>query len=99
MVDADCILKYLDENIERLKLEYRLTKIGLFGSVSRGDHTKESDIDLLVEFESDTAGLYDIKDKLKREIQEKFDRPVDICRLKYIKPVFLKQIQSETRYV
>ena len=99
MVDADSILKYLDENIERLKLEYRLTKIGLFGSVSRGDHTKESDIDLLVEFEADTADLYDLKYKLKKEIQEKFDRSVDICRLKYIKPVFLKQIQSETRYV
>ena len=99
MIIAESILKYLDENSERLKLEYQLTKIGLFGSVARGDQNPDSDIDILVEFEPGTADLYDLKHKLKKEIQEIFHRPVDICRLKYIKPVFLKQIQSEAKYV
>ncbi|MCK4921068.1 MAG: nucleotidyltransferase domain-containing protein [Bacteroidales bacterium] len=99
MIDADNILKYLSLNKVRFKQEYHLTKIGLFGSIARGEQTDKSDIDLVIEFEPDTPDLYTLKYKLKKEIQEKFDLQVDICRLKYIKPIFTKQIQSEVRYV
>ena len=30
-------------------VEYGITNIGIFGSVARGDHTDESDVDVLVE--------------------------------------------------
>lgn len=98
MVDSKQLLVYLSSNKERYQKEYHLIRIGIFGSVARGEQNNKSDIDLIVEFEDDTPDLYTIKQKLRNEIQSKFNLPVDICREKYIKPIFKSQILSETRY-
>ena len=98
MVLTSQIISYLSSNKERYKRDFHLTKIGLFGSYARGEQTDKSDIDLIVEFEEETENLYLLKQTLKREIQSQFQLPVDICREKYIKPVFKKQILSEVRY-
>ncbi len=99
MVDANHILNYLSANKDRLIHDYHLTKIGLFGSMSRGEQSDSSDIDLVIEFEPNTPDLYSLKQKLKEEIQSRFDRKVDICRLKYMKPIFKDHIHSEILYV
>ncbi len=98
MLNSSIILNYLSLNKKRLTQEYHLTKIGIFGSMARGNSDKNSDIDIIVEFEPNTLDLYSLKIKLKKEIQEQFKRHVDICRLKYIKPIFKNQIQSEIKY-
>ncbi|MBN1598299.1 MAG: nucleotidyltransferase domain-containing protein [Bacteroidales bacterium] len=98
MVDSNNILSYLRTNKDRLLRDYHLTKIGIFGSMSRGEQNDSSDIDLIIEFKPDTPDLYALKQKLKEEIQSRFNRQVDVCRLKYIKPIFKNQIQSETKY-
>ena len=99
MIMAAEILSYLKDNKSRFEVDYSLAKIGLFGSLARGEQTQQSDIDIIVEFQPNTAELYELKAKLKKEIQEEFNLPVDICRLKYIKPIFLGSIQNEARYV
>ncbi len=98
MIDSNKILYYLTLNKNRLEKEYHIVKIGIFGSIARGDQNDLSDIDLIVEFENNTPDLYTIKQRLKNEIQSKFNLPVDICREKYIKPVFRQQILSEVKY-
>ncbi len=98
MITANHILRYLSSNKERYRKDFHLTKIGVFGSFARDEQTEESDIDLIVEFEQETQNLYLLKMQLKSEIQSKFHRPVDICREKYIKPVFKNQILSEAKY-
>lgn len=98
MIDSTQILFYLTSNKNRLKKEYNLTSIGVFGSMARGDNNDQSDIDLIVEFNDNTPDLYAIKQKLKSEIQSIFNLPVDICREKYIKQVFKQQILSEVKY-
>ena len=98
MIDSNKILFYLTSNKKRLEEEYHLVKIGVFGSIARGEQNELSDIDLIVEFENNTANLYTLKQKLKNEIQSEFNLPVDICREKYIKPVFKQQILSEVKY-
>jgi uncharacterized protein len=99
MIDSNSLIKYLSENKARFEKDYNLTTIGIFGSVARGEQTDFSDIDLVVEFKPNTPDLYSIKYRLKEEIQEKFKTSVDICRLKYIKPIFKQMIQSDIRYV
>ena len=99
MIDSKQILNYLTLNKDRHQKEYHLIKIGIFGSLARSEQTEDSDIDLIVEFEENTPDLYSLKQRLKDEIQEKFNIPVDICREKYIKPIFRKQILSEAKYV
>ncbi len=98
MIDSSKILLYLTSNKKRLEKEYHLIKIGIFGSIARGEQNEKSDIDLIVEFENDTPDLFSIKQRLRKEIQLKFNMPVDICREKYIKPIFRQQILSETKY-
>lgn len=98
MVNADQILYYLSANKNRFEEEYHLIKIGIFGSFARGEENEKSDIDLIVEFEDNTRDLYTLKQRLKNEIQSKFNLSVDICREKYIKPVFKEQILSEVKY-
>ncbi|HUW89265.1 MAG TPA: nucleotidyltransferase domain-containing protein [Candidatus Nanopelagicaceae bacterium] len=49
-LNKEDIFKLLKQNKEKLK-NHNVKKIGLFGSVLRGAHTNESDIDLIVEFE------------------------------------------------
>ena len=98
MTTSNQILNYLTTNKERHRQKYHLVRIGLFGSFARGEEKPNSDIDLLVEFEDNTKGLTDIKQELKAEIQTIFNKPVDICREKYIKPFLKKQILAEVQY-
>ena len=98
MVDSKQILIYLSSNKDRFKKDYHLIRIGVFGSVARGEQNENSDIDLIVEFEDNTTDLYTLKQNLRSEIQSEFNMPVDICREKYIKPIFKKLILSEVKY-
>lgn len=99
MSQIDQVLHYLKKNKNRLLKEYHLTKIGVFGSVANSEDSEVSDIDLIVEFENNPGDLYTLKQKLREEFKNQFNRPVDICREKYLKPIFKKHIQSQAKYV
>ena len=99
MVNQSQILGYLSENKQKFALKYQLKKLGIFGSYARNEQMPESDLDLLVEFEENTSDLMDKKEFLRKEIQSIFDIHVDICREKYIKPIFRQQILSDAIYV
>lgn len=95
-----------DEYVELLRQfknqhgeKYSIERLGIFGSVARGEQTAESDLDVLIEFKENTPNLSDLKESLRREMQRIFRVSIDICREKYIKPIFRKQILSDTIYV
>jgi uncharacterized protein len=98
MITSDQILNYLSANKLRFQKDYHLVSIGIFGSVARDNMSANSDIDVIIEFEENTSDLHDLKQKLKTEIQGVFDRPVDICREKYIKPIFKEIILADVKY-
>lgn len=99
MSNNKIIIDYLVSNKHRFQKDYHLTKLGVFGSVARDEFSDNSDIDLIVEFEDNISDLYAIKKMIRDELSKKFNRQVDICREKYIKPIFKNQIISETIYV
>jgi len=99
MVTQNQIIHYLSINKQSLSRRYRLKKLGIFGSYARNEQTPASDLDLLVEFEDNTPDLYNVKEFLRKEIQSVFHVPVDICREKYIKPIFRQHILTEAIYV
>ena len=73
--------------------KYGVSKAAPFGSVVRGDATEDSDIDLLVEFETgrrllDLAGL-------KLELENLLGRRVDIVTYKSLHPLLRENILSE----
>lgn len=99
MLNKEEILTYLKEKKADFFSEYQLISLGLFGSYAVGDASENSDIDLLIEFQPETENLSEKKLKLKSTLQERFNRDVDLCREKYIKPYFKTQIQKSLIYV
>ncbi len=92
MTTRSDILDYIREHKAHLFAQYHLSKIGIFGSFARDEQTSESDIDLIVEFEPGTEDLFQLKLAMKQLFREVFQREVDICREKFIKPYYKKRI-------
>ena len=99
MVEKDQILKFISENEVLFRNKYHVVKMGVFGSCARNEQDELSDIDLIVEFETDTKNLHKIKSEIKELFKGKFNVNIDICREKYIKPIFKEQILRESVYV
>lgn len=79
MIDSNKILFYLTSNKKRLEKKYHLIKIGIFGSVARGEQNEQSDIDIIVEFENGTQNLFTLKQRLKKKFNQN-----SICQLIYV---------------
>jgi len=99
MVTKHKILTFLKAHKDELFTDYNLTKIGLFGSFAKNESSKESDIDLMIEFQPNTPNLYEKKSAIKNRIKKEFGRKVDLCREKYIKPYFKTHILQSAIYV
>ena len=93
------ILDFLSENKNELLSKYHLSKIGLFGSFSRGEATKNSDVDIIFDFKENISDIYSIKVALKEYLSETFNRSVDLAREKYLKPYAKSAILKDVIYV
>jgi predicted nucleotidyltransferase len=98
MKTSNEILTFLRNNKSLLRERFHVIRIGIFGSYARNQQNKDSDIDLLVEFEENTSNLFELKQQLKEFFSVNLNTEVDICREKYIKPRFKKAILKETIY-
>ena len=97
-VNREEILEKLGELKPLLKQEYRVVKLGLFGSVARGDNTEDSDVDILIEIQRPKFTLFDFVG-LKQFLEEKLNCKVDLVMEKAIKPRLRRSIFSEVIYV
>ncbi len=92
------IFKILKQNKEKLKKRHVL-KIGIFGSVLRGNNTNESDVDFIVEFE-DGKKNYDNFIELAFLLERLLQRKVDLLTIEalspYMKPKILKEAYFES---
>ena len=99
MYSQQDILEFISSNRDFLREKFHVTRIGIFGSYARKEQTKQSDIDLIVDFENNTQEIYELKLQLKEFFKDRFNVEVDICRERYIKPRFRKRIENEAIYV
>jgi len=83
----------IKEKIIPILKQYGITKAGIFGSVVRGEATESSDIDILVEIESDMSLLDFVG--LKLDLEEALGKKVDLGEYCTIKPIIKDQILSE----
>ena len=78
-------------------MSYGISKIGLFGSVARGEQNEGSDVDVCVE--GIPKGLFAIGG-IKVELEELFGCSVDVVRLREKMDVFFKnKIMEDVIYV
>ena len=78
----------------------RIHRLSLFGSVLRGDFTENSDIDILVEIESDhPIGLMDIAG-MEIELSEILGRRTEIHTIPGLNPRFRDEVleMAEVQY-
>lgn len=87
----------LNENMALLQDKYHVKKMGLFGSVARGEEGKKSDIDILVEFSS-PIGFFDFI-RLENFLSGLLNGKVDLVSKKSVKPFLQKYIQKDLIYV
>ena len=83
----------IKEKIRPITKRYGVKKVALFGSLVRGEMGKDSDIDILVEIESDISLLDFVG--LKIEIEEALGRKVDLVEYCTIKPGLKDKILKE----
>lgn len=57
----------------------RLSSVSLFGSYANGNAREDSDVDLLVAFETNPVSLFDMA-KVLSEMENAFGSPVDIVK-------------------
>jgi predicted nucleotidyltransferase len=76
---------------------FKILELGLFGSYVRGEQTKDSDVDILVEF-SQVPTLFDLVE-VEYLISDKLGLPVDLIDKKSLKAALREQILNETVYL
>jgi predicted nucleotidyltransferase len=81
-----------------LKKRYQVETLGIFGSYTRGEQTKKSDIDILVEFsENAHIGFFKFLE-LEELLTQKLKVKVDLVTKNALKPRMKDQILKETIY-
>ena len=86
-------LKY--DDVARLCKKYSIVELSVFGSSIRDDFTQNSDVDVLVSFEKNSAiTLFDIME-LEKEFSQLLSREVDIVEKESLKnPIRRNKILS-----
>lgn len=90
------ILDALRSERERLFAKHALTSMAVFGSAARGEQHPDSDVDIMVEF--DTSKDYDFLE-LAEDLQQLLKRKVDLVVRKGVRPWYLETIERDLRYV
>lgn len=80
-----------------LEEKFKVTELGIFGSYVRGEQTKNSDVDILVEF-SKVPTLFDLVE-IEYSISDKLGLPVDLVDKKSLKAALRENILNETVYL
>jgi predicted nucleotidyltransferase len=97
MSELDKIKKVLKQNKRLLRQNFKIKRLGLFGSYVRGEQKRNSDVDILVEF-SQTPGLFDFM-RVENNLSEMLKKRVDLVMKGALKPAIGKNIMREVVYV
>ncbi len=75
---------------------FSVRRIGIFGSVARGEQTEASDIDILVEF-SRPVGFFAFLE-LEEYLSLHLGAPVDLVTPDALKPAIQERVTAEVAY-
>lgn len=87
------------EKIAELCRTHKVRELSLFGSRARGDHTKESDYDFMVDFFPDAKiGLLEFSE-MQIELEELMRSRVDLVTKDGLKPRIRHRVLSEAQII
>ena len=79
MKSKEAILNLLSRYKPTAQKKYGITKLGIFGSVARGEQTKDSDVDVCYEGQ---APSFLTLDMIQTELEQLFNCKVDLVRIR-----------------
>lgn len=94
------IERHLEALIELCR-EYHVKRLDVFGSAAAGDFEDTSDIDFLVEFDSEVGRRrFDNYFDLHRALERLFARPIDLVEPGGLRnPYFIRQVNETRRQI
>ena len=87
------IVEQISQATRPILERYGVRRAALFGSAARGQMTDQSDIDILVQIDSDISLLDFVG--LKLELEEALGRRVDLVKFDMIKPPLKERILAD----
>ncbi len=97
-VTKEEIARFIRRNKQEFLEKYGVRRIGLFGSIVRDELTEASDIDIVIEMDSEKKSLHSFL-TFKRHLESEFGRPVDLGIESTLKKAVKKEIEREIFYV
>ena len=89
----------MDEKLKKQIIDFfkdkDIKKVELFGSFARGEQNKNSDIDLLIDF---NGGLFEFV-KLKNSLEEKLNKKVDLVTKDSISPYIWEYVKNDVKVI
>jgi uncharacterized protein len=87
-------IKVPEKKIKEFCLRYQVKRMALFGSVLGNNFRPDSDIDVLVIFDSSARISFMTLGKMKRELTDLFQRQVDLVPQEGLKPAIRESVIS-----
>src|SRR3989338_1660109 len=97
MSELDKIKNVLRQNKPTLKKRFKVKSLGIFGSYVRGEQKKNSDVDILVEF-NQTPGFFDYI-SMEIRLSQILKKRVDLVMKGALKSAIGRHILQEVVYV
>jgi hypothetical protein len=96
-VDVQELVGRLRRELPRLRDQYAIQNLALFGSYVRGEQKRGSDLDILVEF-TEVPGMFRFLE-LERDLSHLLGVPVDLVQKEALRPAIGKRILKEIQPV
>ncbi|HJJ39425.1 MAG TPA: nucleotidyltransferase family protein [Methanocorpusculum sp.] len=88
------VLSKIEEHLPEIQQRFGIKTLGIFGSVSRGEDTPDSDVDILYLFEEKRGGMRDLGG-LKYYLEELFGRKTDLISINYVSPLIRENVIAD----
>ncbi len=99
MAQKQKILNFLKSHQDFYSQKYGIKFIGLFGSFARDEANEKSDIDILYTIEKGKKLSIFSYLKLKKQLEDYFNKKVDLVREETVKPQLKNYIHKDMHYV
>ncbi len=92
------VFRKLRNALPAIRIRYGVKRIGIFGSFSRSEQTRSSDVDVLVEF-ADGQATFDNFMQLVYFLEDLFGRRVDLLTVRGIDKYIRSRVEREVIWI
>ncbi|MEI6293382.1 MAG: nucleotidyltransferase family protein [Methanomicrobiales archaeon] len=92
------VLKKIEAAAPAIRIQFGVTKIGIFGSFARNEQTRKSDVDVLVDFAQGYATLHNFIG-LADYLEALFKRKVDLITVEGVDKYIRHRVEEEVIWV